>query len=238
MSKWSVSDPGQTPLDVTLTMDSVSKDSEGGLNPVRRSFLKTRLVVILDESGSMSSQRQAMVWGFNQFLRQQKAENLGEATLSLLKFDSTCNWVMDSVSLSTVPEMRSSEYRPGSGTALYDAMGMGMESVNQSLDMIHEEMVMCLIMTDGEENKSRIYTSDKIKAMVAEREALGNWAFVYIGVKPLGVCRRLGIRETNAANWSEDMGQAFGLASRAASEVRTGSSDMSAEWSVSSEVSR
>lgn len=50
-----------------------------------------------------------------------------------------------------------------------------------------------LCFLDGEENKSKTVTTPQIRARIAEKEALGNWTFTYMGENP--------------DNWAQAMGQ-------------------------------
>jgi len=38
-----------------------------------------------------------------------------------------------------------------------------------------------IVMTDGEENSSRRFTKEQITGEIQQREAAGNWTFVYLG---------------------------------------------------------
>ncbi len=134
------------------------------------------VVFIFDRSGSMAGHEQDVIGGFNTYvegLRQQ----VGEVGVSYVMFDTTVYRVWIDVDLPQVPSMTSAHYQPRGGTALYDAVGQTVAALKDNPD--HAFVV--ITHTDGEENSSHEWTADKLKALIAERTALGNWTFVFFG---------------------------------------------------------
>jgi 3-methyladenine DNA glycosylase AlkD len=43
------------------------------------------------------------------------------------------------------------------------------------------EKVMCVIITDGEENSSREFSLEKVKQLVEQHKEKANWEFVFLG---------------------------------------------------------
>ena len=78
--------------------------------------------------------------------------------------------------------MTSNSYKPGGGTALYDAIAEGVRIADK--DKSEEERVICVIMTDGEENSSRETTKEQVRNIISGYEAKGEWTFLYIGENP------------------------------------------------------
>jgi hypothetical protein len=58
-------------------------------------------------------------------------------------------------------------------------------------------------MTDGEENSSREWTHDAVKALIDDKEKDGNWTFVFLGAAPdaWDQGRAYGIRPGNVAQY-------------------------------------
>ncbi|OXA55039.1 uncharacterized protein LOC110849889 [Folsomia candida] len=158
---------------------------------------KTLIIVILDESGSMQAQKGDVIGGYNSFLEEQKkaCEN-DEARLILIKFNHIVTKVHDARSLENVPELSTDNYKPGGNTALYDAVGEGIRIGEAALN--EGERVLVLIMTDGQENASKNFSSSQIKTKMAEKEALGNWTFAYIGENPDQWARDMALSSSNA----------------------------------------
>jgi len=144
--------------------------------------MKTLIIVILDESGSMGSKRSDVIGGFNSFISDQKEIKNDVARLYLVKFNTVVNTVHSGIPLVDVPELSTANYTPGGGTALYDAIAEAVRIADK--DKTAEERVVCVIMTDGEENSSRETTKEQVKDIISGHEARGDWTFLYIGENP------------------------------------------------------
>jgi hypothetical protein len=124
-------------------------------------------VFLLDRSGSMESCRQDTIDGFNTFVDSQKQFG---GTMTLCLFDDQFEMVYDKLPIEEVPPLTEHTFVPRGGTALHDAMG-------HVLKMNLSDDAMVIILTDGEENSSRTYTSAHVKDLVN----LKPWKFVYLG---------------------------------------------------------
>lgn len=177
---------------------------------------KTDITVILDKSGSMRSLINDTVGGFNSFLTEQK-EQPGEATLTLVQFDTKNRVVVDGAPLKDVKELTEASYRPGGNTALLDALGATINKVGQRLAETPEEerpgKVIFLVMTDGEENASNEFTKEQIKTMVEHQTEKYNWSFVFLGanIDSITTATSMGFAAANASNYN-----ATGVGTRAA----------------------
>jgi hypothetical protein len=166
------------------------------------------IAVVLDESGSMMSCYDSTISGFNEFVQGQRAaENAGDATLTLNKFDAPeIKTVYENLALNEVPALDKTNYRPNGGTNLLDCIGYTIEQVNTTLEKNKKKDrpgVIVLIMTDGEENQSRKYNNDQIKAMVAAAEK-ADWSFVFLGanIDAFSVGANFGMNVMNSVNYS------------------------------------
>ena len=166
------------------------------------------IAVVLDESGSMNSCYDSTIAGFNEFVQGQRAaENAGDATLTLNKFDAPhIKTVYENLALGEVPALDKNSYRPNGGTNLLDCIGYTIEQVNATLEKNKKKDrpgVIVLIMTDGEENQSRKYNNEQIKAMVAAAEK-ADWSFVFLGanIDAFSVGSSFGMNVMNSVNYS------------------------------------
>ena len=122
---------------------------------------KTHVVMVIDESGSMSDLRDDVIGAFNTFLEEQK--NLsGKCRLSIIKFNSIAEPSTEYVKIQKVSKWTSGDYTPGGMTALYDAIGRGIELV---LTKPVGKMVI-MVQTDGHENSSREFNHSQIRALI------------------------------------------------------------------------
>lgn len=141
------------------------------------------LIVVVDKSGSMSSIKSDAIGGFNEFLKEQKKSDFN-VKMTLVFFDTTYEIVHNRVSVKKVPKLNEETYRPGGGTALYDAIGRAMDEVGDRLAGTKEEKrpekVLVVILTDGEENSSKEYPYEKISGMIEHQRTKYNWEFIFL----------------------------------------------------------
>src|SRR5882724_524316 len=189
---------------------------------------KTLIVVLLDESGSMAGKSPDVVGGFNSFIDSQKAIAEDEGRMLFIKFNTAVSVVFDSMKLDHVPPLNETTYRPGGNTALYDAISIGVDLADKQ--KLPDERVICVILTDGEENSSRKTTLAMVKDLIAKRESVGNWTFTYIGENPDEWSRETGTKLVNTVSFDQtDTGANFHSAGYGCSGLRTQSDGQSSE---------
>lgn len=141
---------------------------------------------ILDRSGSMETIKEQTIKNFNQQIDELKSgpENV-DILLSLLTFDDVgFDYVYKNKHVKEVNHLSYSDFKPRGGTPLYDAIGKGVEDIQEELkDRIGDENVKILvtILTDGEENSSKTYTFDKTSKMIKHLQEDGKWVFMFMG---------------------------------------------------------
>lgn len=168
----------------------------------------TELVFILDRSGSMAGLESDTIGGFNSFINRQK-EQQGECFVTTVIFDNEVETIHDRMKLSDVPAMTEEDYSVRGSTALIDAIGKTVEHVESIHKYARKEDVpahtMFVITTDGMENASHIYTSDKVKKMIENKKKEG-WEFLFIGanIDSVETAKHFGISEDRAVNYHAD----------------------------------
>lgn len=156
-------------------------------------------MIVVDESGSMQVIREQALVGMNEtietIVKMQKLHEDIEQRLTLLTFDTGhTTFHFDNAPASRVGPLNRSEYNPGGGTPLYDAIGLGIAKINAICD--EEDSVLVTIITDGEENSSREYNLRMIKNLI-EKLKKHNWTFTLIGTDNLdveGIAGSMGIK--------------------------------------------
>lgn len=146
----------------------------------------TEIVILLDKSGSMDSKIKETVQSLTEFITEQKSESLvGEATISIILFSHETEVLYDGVNIKDIDMITENQYKPFGWTALNDAIGSTIESVHKRLYFTPLEKrpnnVICVIITDGEENYSSKYNIQQIKKMIEKQQKDYNWVFVYLG---------------------------------------------------------
>ncbi len=168
--------------------------------------VKIHNLIILDESGSMSSIYDQALSGINETINgiRQSREKYPEQRhfVSIVTFEGNG---MDGVKtrrdcepVGEVADLTRKDYCPGGCTPLYDAMGKAISDLDRKVEA--GDGVLVTIITDGMENSSREYSGRAVKDLVAMQRKKG-WTFAYIGANQdaVEVARDLNIQ--NAMNY-------------------------------------
>jgi hypothetical protein len=131
----------------------------------------------------METVREATIESFNQFVTQQRSLP-GEANLFLAQFNTEYQVLFDKP-IANAPMLSYLTYQPNGSTALYDAMGLTIDSLGQRLSAMPESdrpnKVICVILTDGLENSSRRYSQQMVAERVEHQRMKYCWEFVFLG---------------------------------------------------------
>ena len=169
----------------------------------------TELVFILDKSGSMSGLEADTIGGYNSMLSKQQAEE-GECRITTLLFNNSFHLLHDRIDLKAVGPITENEYRVGGSTALLDAIGLTVDKIGNAQKNTAEdyraEKVLVVIITDGEENSSREYSSDKVKMMIERQKNRFGWEFIFLGanIDSVETAGRFGIGRNRAVDYVPD----------------------------------
>ena len=169
----------------------------------------TELVFILDRSGSMSGLEADTIGGFNAMIEKQKKQK-GECYVSTVLFDGVSEVLHDRVRLSEIKPMTDKDYTVRGCTALLDALGGAIHHIGNIHKYARPEDVpentMFVITTDGMENASRKYSSEKVKEMIEHEKQKYGWEFLFIGanIDAVETAARYGIGADRAVNYNAD----------------------------------
>lgn len=152
---------------------------------------------LLDMSGSMSVRIPETLDGYNTFISNISKEQ--ETCVSLYTFNCECKPVYREIPLNDVPILTSENYEPYGNTALFDAMG-SIISLNEPATLV--------VLTDGFENASFMYSKDSIKELIESSE----WNIIYIGAD-LECANDIGVRKS-MEYFGDDTAKAFEFASQ------------------------
>ena len=172
----------------------------------------TEIVFILDRSGSMHGLEADTIGGFNSMMEKQKKNSGddGEAYVSTVLFDDFSRVLHDRIPIENVPEMTDNDYYVGGCTALLDALGGAIHHIGNIHKYARKEDVpehtLFVITTDGMENASRRYDSEKVKKMIERQKEKYGWEFLFLGanIDAVETAKHFGIGADRAVNYHSD----------------------------------
>lgn len=169
----------------------------------------TEIVFILDRSGSMAGLEADTVGGFNSMIEKQK-KAAGEAVISTVLFDDVSEVIHNRADIRSIKPMTDKDYSAGGSTALLDALGGAIHHIGNVHRYIGEDNIpehtIFVITTDGHENASRRYDSDKVKRMIERQKERYGWEFLFLGanIDAVETAKKFGIDKNRAVNFRSD----------------------------------
>lgn len=154
------------------------------------------IIFLLDRSGSMYGSEKDTIGGFNSIIKEQKQDEICAKVTTIL-FDHGYDVLYKRKDLFDVDELTEKEYQVRGSTALLDAIGRTMLTMQKEIS----GKVLFVITTDGYENSSVEFTKSQIKNMITN----SNWEFLYLGadIDSYGEAAKIGIRHDRVANYSK-----------------------------------
>lgn len=190
------------------------------------------ITVLLDRSGSMQSIRAAMESGFDEFVGQHRQNS--STRLTLIQFDGVNDQevLYTARPINDVPRL---SIDPRGWTPLLDALCKTIDATGSRLRSVSERdrpnKVLFVVITDGQENRSKTYTRRDVKERIDRQRGAYSWEFVYLGANQDAIAEAatFGIPHTHAITYSHDSFAALntmrGMARNTANYVSTGSTD-------------
>ncbi len=178
--------------------------------------------MILDRSGSMIDCVNETISGFNEQIQMIKDLQIRHSDqqfyISLTTFNNLLDHTYQECKVEDMKELDKNSYIPNGGTALLDAIGesvMNLKARKGNEFDRDEATAVVVILTDGQENSSRIFKLEAIRNMIRELEAGSNWMFSFMGatVDAIEVASSMNIRRQNSAqfNKSDIQGSIYSL---------------------------
>lgn len=144
----------------------------------------THIALILDASGSMSRVAAQTKDALKKFAREQlAAREPGERiALDVWQFNSDVKHILKNVELQAFDP---DKYHCGGGTALYDAVVCGCDSLSRRFGAAprweRPEDVVAVVVTDGYDNASWRYKLDDVRRRVERLTMIYHWRFLFLG---------------------------------------------------------
>lgn len=161
------------------------------MNPFNEKTMKQQIynLIILDESGSMGCVTRQTLNGCNETLNtirsaQEKYVETQEHFVSIYAFQSRgsrpSRYLFKNQPVENVKHITSDDYVPWGSTPLNDAVGSTLADLKAIARRAENAIGSVTIITDGEENSSEKYTTEKVACMIEALKEMG-WNFNFIG---------------------------------------------------------
>ena len=172
------------------THNSSGSQSEGCCNESESdNKIKIYNLIIVDESGSMTSLRNVTLSGINETLNtireaQKEHNDVQKHYISLVTFDDrgestpAIRTIIDAQPAESVGEF--TKYNPTGCTPLYDAIGDSLTKLHNRIYNDENATAVVTILTDGLENSSQQWDADQVRRLIDKLKEDG-WTFSYMG---------------------------------------------------------
>lgn len=169
--------------------------------PRKKKEAATVLVVVADESGSMYTQTDQVINGFNEYIEELR-KNEQNVLVTLVKFNTRTDVVFENTPIVDVPRLDRNSYVPSGGTALYDGVANAINAGEKNLDK--DGKAILVIFTDGGENSSVENSQEQVFKKITTKQNDGNWTIVFLGADQdaWAVSRGLGIAAGNTMSYA------------------------------------
>ena len=168
--------------------------------------------VLLDASGSMQNCHESTLSALNEqiaSLRKVQADHTDQdIRFSISDFSDDYRMWFGPKSIGEIRDIRPDQYELRGLTALYDGLGT---LITRTIDHVGEDApekgtsVSIMVLTDGFENASRIFSSGALRLLIDKLTEKG-WEFRFVGadIDPLAVSRDIGMDPVRVRRFAKD----------------------------------
>jgi len=172
---------------------ALMKTADVATGRVTASSTATNVILVFDESGSMSGHRDN-IHRQAEAIRRQLIASMPQASVSVLRFGNSVV-THQIITAAQLPPLHF--YANMGGTALYDALATASRMATNAADP-----TLVYLITDGEENQSRLYNSDTCTEAVLAALSTGRVSFGCVGpAQAAGFFRSAGIPSACVRDW-------------------------------------
>jgi uncharacterized protein YegL len=170
----SSSHPSNKEIDSEIKSNESKQEIEGVPNIKLQQ--RNRIILMLDESGSMGNQRTTAIDAVNLFISKQKEESPGDICLvDFITFNDDWKRIITNTKIEDMKPIELASYNPNGGTALYDSLWGVIDK------HITEPEVMLVVMTDGCDTSSSHHDRGQLKERLVSLNKEKDWQIVWLG---------------------------------------------------------
>ena len=167
--------------------------------------------LIVDRSGSMSDCIDATINGFNEQINRIRsiATEFPEQDIRIgyTIFNFSIDMPAVAQDLNTITKLSRANYVPSGSTALYDAIGKTTLQLEE-FTAHHSDLpvtYVVVVLTDGYENASQMFTLQSIRSLISRLEETGRWTFSFIGatLDAVAVAEQMSFKAQNSFSFSK-----------------------------------
>lgn len=155
---------------------------EEGVKEVKKPRPVTYVGFVWDHSGSMLGSTELARTNFNeQLVTLKKDADKIDYLVTIIEFDDVVDIEISNQPINEVQELK--DYWTGGMTALYDAVGICINKIHFDMekDKREDKAALIVVMTDGQNNSSKEYNNETIRALVKKMDERNDWTFVFMG---------------------------------------------------------
>lgn len=146
-------------------------------------FSTTHYLLILDRSGSMHSCWNSTMDALEKQIKSilSIAEENPEMPIktNVVLFNSDMDRILENANTKQLAAFKKSTLEPFGNTALLDAVGTSLHRLKSSMNINDDAVVV--ILTDGEENASTVYSYAEIEKLISRLKETNKWKFTLLG---------------------------------------------------------
>lgn len=145
-----------------------------------KSKKRTQVCFLLDETQSMQARKEETIKGFNGYVKELQKDKGDEVLFTFTTFNKGgIKTPYKAEPIKNVKPLTNESYNPMNWTPLYDAIGQTLTDFEKAVSK--NDLILFIILTDGEENSSVEHNLVSVKTMIQSKENAG-WKFTFLGV--------------------------------------------------------
>lgn len=166
--------------------------------------LINHIVFVLDESGSMDKNENAVIKLFDnkvKYLARRSQELNQETRVSVYVFNTEVKCLIYDTDVLRLPSLLG-HYNPDGGTALIDGVCKAIEDLRRTPQIYGDHSFLVYAITDGEENRSKAHTARDLKYVIEGLDE--NWTVGVLVPDQNGVfeAKKFGFPAQNISIWA------------------------------------